>query len=132
MMLNLVVAALSFSAPPSLTRRDMMVGFGAAAAAMAPLSPALADASKYAGAADRKKAEFLATLPVTDPRSPSYVAPYVGIMKKASETEAAEKAARTFGSGEIGNGKSDGVTFRKPYDPNGCSAECKSKRMSKY
>ena len=32
MLATAVVAALSFSAPPSLTRRDMMVGFGAAAA----------------------------------------------------------------------------------------------------
>ena len=58
-MLSVVVAALSFSAPPSLTRRDMF-GFGAAAAAMAlPVAPAFAEVSKYAGTADAKKAAKL-------------------------------------------------------------------------
>ena len=135
-MLSIAAAALAFSAPPSLTRREMFVGMGAAATAMAPLA-AMADVSKYAGAADKKKAEFLATLPTDDPRSPSYESPYVTIMKNAAKTEADEKAVRTFGKGGEGaggNGKTeDGVAMgRKPYDPNGCSETCKTKRLAKY
>lgn len=31
------------------------------------------------------------------------------------------------------NGKAEnGVSYRKPYDPNGCSAECKQRRLEKY
>ena len=59
-MLNLIVAGLAFSAPPSLTRRDMIAGVGAgfgAAAAMVQ-APAFAAVNKYAGSADRKKAEI--------------------------------------------------------------------------
>ena len=54
MLSNLIVAALAFSAPPSRTRREMVTGIGAAAAAMIS-SPAFADPSKYAGSADRKR-----------------------------------------------------------------------------
>ena len=57
MLANIVVAGLAFTAPPSLTRRDMLVNFGAAGAAMAPLAAFAGDPSKYAGAADRRKAE---------------------------------------------------------------------------
>ena len=63
MLYALCTAALAFSAPPSMTRRDVFVAFGGAAAAMAPLSPAFAE-NKYAGSADRKKAAKYAALPI--------------------------------------------------------------------
>ena len=54
MLATAVVAALSFSAPPSLTRRDMMVGFGAAAAVTFK-APAFA-ADKQLSKAEQKAA----------------------------------------------------------------------------
>ena len=49
-MLSLVVGALSFSAPPSLTRRDMLASMGAAGAVAAVKFPAFA----YEGNQDGK------------------------------------------------------------------------------
>ena len=63
MIYALVVAALSFSAPPSLTRRDMAVGMGAAAAAMVP---GLAFAETAAERKAKEKASLSETLKALD------------------------------------------------------------------
>ena len=110
MLLNALVAALAFSAPPSLTRRDLVAGMGAAAAAMVPLSPAFADVSKYAGSADKRAAEKAAAKAVAGP------SPYEKIMA-ASKDAAPPKLTGDFDP----NGKLDGVSFRKATDPNACS-----------
>merc|ERR1719453_2497243 len=102
----------------------MMVGFSAAASAMVQ-SPAFADASKYAGAADKKKAEKAAAeLAKNGPQK----TPYALIIEASGDKEAKEKAelkglmnaAGTFST----SSKADGVTFRKPSDPNACSEVC--------
>ena len=55
MLANIAVAALAFSAPQSqITRRDMMVGFGAGAAAL--ISTPAAFAAKPLSSAEQKKA----------------------------------------------------------------------------
>ena len=92
-MLNLIVAGLAFSAPPSLTRRDMIAGVGAgfgAAAAMVQ-APAFAAVNKYAGSADRKKAEKLAA---EKAKLGDQVTPYELIMQSARENEKREKAEK--------------------------------------
>ena len=124
MLGNVVVAALAFTAPPSLTRRDMLVGFGAAGAAMIPVVPAaFADPSKYAGSADRKKAEKAAAEKAKLGNEPTA---YQQIMLASQERESKEKAdivaAQQKGGSYSVNGKGDdGVSYRKPSDPNGCS-----------
>ena len=122
MLYNLLVGALAFSAPPSqLSRRDMITGLGGAAAAMVPMA-AFADASKYAGAADARKA---AKAPPKDGPTP-----YEQLMA-ASKVNSPPVIAVPEGD-FIGNGKLDGVTYRKSYDPNACSESCKKKRLAKY
>ena len=54
------IHAVSFSAPPSLTRRDMAVGFGAAAAAMIQVGPAFAESATEKK--QRERAELEKTL----------------------------------------------------------------------
>ena len=125
MLYNFLVAALAFSAPPSLTRRDMMVNGAGFAAAMVS-APAFAKPSDYAGAADRKKAakkeaEIAAAGGVKD-------TPYETLMKSARVTEEAGKKSQSMAvnyGGTSNNGKSDGgVSYRKPTDPNACSDVC--------
>jgi len=133
-----LVAALAFSAPPSLSRRDMVFGASAAAAAMIPSSPAFARPEDYAGSADRKKkAKEDARIAAL---GPDYKSPYQKIMESSAKREAAEAAANeatmkaAYGDlAQTGNGKDKGgVSYRKPSDPNACSAECKEKRLKKY
>ena len=131
-MLSYVVAGLAFSAPPSLTRRDLFAN-AAAVATVAMPSVAFAKPEDYAGAADRKKAakeaERIAAL------GPDYKSPYQKIMIAATAREAEEKAAlqAAMKGPSSANGKDEnGVSFRKPYDPNACSVECREKRLKKY
>lgn len=122
MLYTALVAALAFQAPASLTRRDMMVNaasFGAAFAA----APAFADASKYAGSADRKKAEKAAAdLAAAGGPKPTQ---YEVIMKTARPAEEKAKKDQEMALNYDGistNGKTaGGVTYRKPSDPNACS-----------
>ena len=114
-MLHYVVAGLAFTAPPSLTRRDMITGMGAAAAMVQ--MPALAYENKYAGSADRRAAEKKAK------EAPSGPTPYQEIV--AASRAAEERAAKDFtplAGAYSANGKAEnGVSYRKPNDPNGCS-----------
>ena len=134
MLANIVVAGLAFTAPPSLTRRDMLVNFGAAGAAMAPLAAFAGDPSKYAGAADRRKAEKAAAEKAKRGDAPT---PYQELMMRAAETDAKAKAdfiaaAEKGGSYSVNGKGDDGVSYRKPSDPNGCSQACKDARLKKF
>ena len=125
-MLSVVVAALSFSAPPSLTRRDMF-GFGAAAAAMAlPVAPAFAEVSKYAGTADAKKAAKLKADNQKKCGADTCITQYEYLFKDQKAQTYVAPTNEAEGRGAITS------TLRKPTDPNGCSAECKAKRLAKY
>ena len=101
-MLAAVTAALAFSAPPSLTRRDMVqFGLGATAAAVFQ-APAFAEEAKEPPkvAAEVKKEEEKSTL--TTPSS--YYNPN--------------------GNNVMALKGSDGVNMRKASDPNACSEVC--------
>merc|ERR1740138_1005591 len=113
MLVHALVGALAFSAPPSLTRRDMAVGLGAAFAGVA--APAFADASKYAGAADKRKAEKLeAKIAAEGGPKPT---PYAQLTSASTLPAEIKQPPGAYGA----NGKdANGVSNRKPYDPNGC------------
>lgn len=110
----------------------VMGGFSAAAAMVA--TPAFARPEDYAGSADKKRLAKEAAEKAK--LGENYVSPYNQIMARSSEREAAE--AKAFAEATKGatfslNGKDEnGVSFRKPSDPNACSPECKAKRLAKY
>ena len=148
-MLTFLTAALAFSAPPSLTRRDMyaqgvptlsllcpcpcsplislsfeslwvrVVGMGAAAAAMVQAPAFAVGDNPYAGAADRKRADKVAAEKAYRASADTPYAKIAAQAKLAEANQAKPPATGAFYS----NGKSvdGGVAFRKPSDPNGCS-----------
>merc|ERR1712096_329404 len=119
---NVLFAALAFSAPPTLTRRDIFVGMGAAAAAMAQSPAFAAEAPKnpYAGAADRRAAEKKAA--ELAKRGPDYKTPYEKIVASSKAYESTLVKEAPPSGAYYANGKSEsGVSFRNPNDPNACS-----------
>ena len=123
-MLSVVTAALAFSAPPSCTRRSAIVNFGAAAAAAVVAAPAFADnRGQYTSA---EKEEFAREMKSLD---------QAAAMKKADEASAKPSQPSYYnpnGNNVLAIKGSEGVNMRKPSDPNGCSEECRAKRLAKY
>lgn len=142
MIYQLAVAALAFQAPSPMTRRDMLMGGGAAAAAFATAMPAFANPADYAGQADiraKAKAEAKFQKDMGFAKGTA-LTPYQEVMAASQKNMAKEKAeiaeAYKLGGGFSGgtsNGKGDnGVSYRKPTDPNGCSDSCKKARLEKF
>ena len=105
MIAQVVVAALAFSAPPSLTRREMAVGFGAAAAAMVS-SPAFAKVLTK----EEKAAQLAADLAALD----------AGAKIKKQDEQSSNPGQPSYYNPNGVNVlavKDTGVTMRKPLDP---------------
>ena len=118
-MLASVLLSSGFSAPPSLTRRDMFAGMGAAAAAVVaqPASAVFTTVPQTQNYQDRLNAARAEKNRLPDGRTP-----YEALI--SSTAKDAEKPAPPSGS-FYSNGKGpDGVSYRTPSDPNGCSEVC--------
>lgn len=131
-MFAYVVAALAFSAPPSAsrTRREMMVGVGAAAAAMVQF-PAFAEEKKFMGPGDKRKAEALAAAKAKEGVKTEYQK--IIEASKATEAEEAKRKSEFYALIKTDTKLAEAEpNLRKSTDPNACSPECKAKRLAKY
>ena len=113
------IPAVSFNAPPSLTRRDMAMGFGAAAAAMIQVGPAFAESAQEKK--QREKDELAKTL-----------ATFAKTTQEDKDDRARLTGSNIYNPLATRSTASTSASARKSTDPNGCSEECKAKRLAKF
>lgn len=107
------VSAVAFSAPPSMTRRDVAMGFGAALASVA--GPAFAESRE-----EKTKAQMEEV---------------ARIAKGAADAEKDRQSLTGFtyyNPNAIRSTSNQQSTARTASDPNGCSPECRERRLKKY
>ena len=97
----------------------MAVGFGAAAAAMIQVGPAFAESATEKK--QRERAELEKTL-----------ASFAKTTQEDKEDRARLTGSTIYNPLATASTASYGASNRKSTDPNGCSEECKAKRLAKF